>query len=151
MSSTTHTSSNSGSEGKDPGRTGATRSPVEGQVIPSVGHVFRCPQCSRVFLVVAADGATAAPRCACGAELVTSTLPAGAHEIQMRAHAKRRSTSRRARTRGDAIDQGYGSSHGYGPGHGGPTSPGDAPACGTENTPPCDAAPVESRVDPEKP
>ncbi|HVK66654.1 MAG TPA: hypothetical protein VM694_19355 [Polyangium sp.] len=149
MSSTTR--SNPGSEGKDPGRTAATRSNVEGPVIPSVGHVFRCPECSRVFLVVAAEGATAAPRCACGAELVAGTLPAGAHEIQMRAHSKRRSASRRARPRGEAIDQGYGSSHGYGPGHGGPTSPGDAPACGTESTPPCDPSSLDITADPEKP
>ncbi|MDC0745126.1 hypothetical protein [Polyangium mundeleinium] len=150
MSSMTR-SLNPGSEGKDSGRTGPTRPLVEGQVIPSVGHVFRCPQCSRVFLVVAAEGATAAPRCACGAELVAGTLPAGAHEIQMRAHSKRRSTSRRARPRGEEIDQGYGSSHGYGPGHGGPTSPGDAPACGTESTPPCDQASLDKPADPEKP
>ncbi|WP_206079374.1 hypothetical protein [Polyangium spumosum] len=99
--------------------------------------MFRCSECSRLFLVVAAEGATAAPRCACGAELVAGTLPAGAHEIQMRPHAKRRGVSRRARPRGEERDQGYGSSHGYGPGHGGPTSPGDAPACGVEGKPPC--------------
>ncbi|WP_272426053.1 hypothetical protein [Polyangium jinanense] len=115
-----------------------------------MGHVFRCPACSRVFLVVAAEGATAAPRCACGVELVAGTLPAGAHEIQMRAHAKRHRASRRARPHGEEIDQGYGSSHGYGPGHGGPTSPGDAPACGAEGTPSCDQTPLDIAGDPEK-
>ncbi|MDI1444760.1 hypothetical protein [Polyangium sp. 6x1] len=150
MSSTTrHT--NAGSEGKDPERSSATRSLVEAPVIPSMGHVFRCSQCGRVFLVVAAEGATAAPRCACGAELVAGTLPAGAHEIQVRLRSKRRGASRRARSHDEVIDQGYGPSHGYGPGHGGPTSPGDAPACGTESTPPCDSGLSDITGDPEKP
>ncbi|MDC3960351.1 hypothetical protein [Polyangium jinanense] len=148
MSSTTRPS-NPAPEGKAPGRT-APRALVEAPPSPTVGHVFRCPACSRVFLVVAAEGATAAPRCACGVELVAGTLPAGAHEIQMRAHAKRHRASRRARPHGEEIDQGYGSSHGYGPGHGGPTSPGDAPACGAEGTPSCDQTPLDIAGDPEK-
>jgi hypothetical protein len=106
---------------------------------PSTAHMYRCTGCKRIFVVVDAKGANAAPRCSCGADLAPDVMPAGAYEVQIRLpSAKKRKRPRRSAAPPRESDLGYSASHGYGVGHGGPTGPGDAPACGTPDTAPCE-------------